>query len=219
MEQPDAQPSPELESPLEVFTVDDDSPLIFLHWRLLVADGTEEDNENQAPIFRTRVTFEGRACNAIIDGGSAMKAVDKLQLPTIKHPRPYRVEWVDDYLIIVNRQCIVPLKMGLYEDVIPMNVARIILGRPWLKRLKVITEHADNTYTFKWNGRRIQLKPMETPFYAKQATPIAFPHILTMCKLEVESKEQGVIYALVTKQLTNSNEDSTRGTTIAQLIF
>ena len=62
----------------------------FLQRCLLVADGIEEDDENQAPIFRTRVTSKGRACNAIIDGGSAMiviskEAVDKLQLPTIKH--------------------------------------------------------------------------------------------------------------------------------------
>ena len=96
--------------------------------------------------------------------------------------------------------------MGSYEDnvkcdVIPLNVAHILFGRPWLKRLKVITDHANNTYTFKWNGRRIQLqlKPMETSFYAKQAIPTTSPHILTMCKFEVERKEQGVIYALVTK--------------------
>lgn len=103
--------------------------------------------------------------------------------------------------------------MGSYEDnvkcdVILMNVAHILLGRPWLKRLKVITDHADNTYTFKWNGCRIQLKPMETPFSAKQATPTASPHIITICKFEVESKEQGLMYALVTKQVTDSKEDS-----------
>eukprot|EP00268_Persea_americana_P043976 TRINITY_DN4436_c0_g2_i3.p1 TRINITY_DN4436_c0_g2~~TRINITY_DN4436_c0_g2_i3.p1 ORF type:complete len:231 (-),score=35.77 TRINITY_DN4436_c0_g2_i3:1159-1851(-) len=49
---------------------------------------------------------------------------------------------------------------------------------------------------------------METPFSAKQATPTASPHILTIRKFEVESKEQGVMYALVTKQVTESNEDS-----------
>ena len=75
----------------------------------------------------------------------------------IKHLRPYSA-WVNDYLIPVNRQCIVPLKMGLYEDnvkcdVIPMNVAHILFDKPWLKLLKVITDHADNTYTFKLNGR------------------------------------------------------------------
>ena len=97
--------------------------------------------------------------------------------------------------------------MGSYEenvkcDVIPMNVAHVLFGRPWLKHLKVITNYADNTYTSKWNGRRIQLKPMETPFIAKQTTPIASPHILTMCKFEVESKEQDVMYALVARQVT-----------------
>ena len=91
MEKPDAQLPTEPKSTLEVFIADDDSPLLFLHQGLLIADGTEEDDENQAPIFRIRVACKGRACNAIIDGGSAMsviskEAVDKLQLPTRKHP-------------------------------------------------------------------------------------------------------------------------------------
>ena len=85
-----------------------------------------------------------------------------------------------------------------------LPLAHILFGRPCLKRLKVITDHADNTYTFKWNGHQIQLKPMETPFLAKQATPSTSPHILTMQKLEVESKEQSVMYALVTKHVTDS---------------
>ena len=120
--------------------------MILLHWRLLVANGTQEDNENQAPIFITRVTCKGRACNGIIDSGSALsviskEAADKLQLLTIKHLRPYRVAWVNDYAIPINRQCIDPLKMGSYEDnvkcdVILMNVAHILFGRPWLKHLK-----------------------------------------------------------------------------------
>ena len=80
-----------------------------------------------------------------------------------------------------------------------MNVAYNLFGRPWLQRLKVITDHADNTCTFEWNGRRIQLKPTLTPFSSTQVTHFAFPRILTMHKFEVESKRQGVMYALVTK--------------------
>ena len=49
---------------------------------------------------------------------------------------------------------------------------------------------------------------METPFFAKQTPPTASPHIFTMRKFEVESKEQGLMYALVAKQVTESNEDS-----------
>lgn len=54
------------------------------------------------------------------------EAVDKLQLPTEKHPKPYRVARFNDYYIPINHQCLVPFKIGIYEDsvwcgVIQMN--------------------------------------------------------------------------------------------------
>ena len=89
-----------------------------------------------------------------------------------------------------------------------MNVSHISFGRPWLKRLKVITDHANNTYTFKWNECRIQLKPMETPSLSPQASPSASPHTITMRKFEVESKETRCYVCLVTKQVIESKEHS-----------
>lgn len=145
MKQADIWPQFEAEQPLEVTDVDE-SPNLVLHWHLL------EDNENQAPIFRTRVSCKGKACNVIIDGGNAMnviskEAFEKLQLPTKKHPKPYRIAWVDDYSILINWHCIVPLKVGSYEDSvkcddIPMKVAHILFNRPWLQSLKVITDRS-----------------------------------------------------------------------------
>ena len=49
---------------------------------------------------------------------------------------------------------------------------------------------------------------MEPPFSSTQVTPSASPHILTMHKFEVEIKTQGVMYALVSRQVTESKEDS-----------
>ena len=68
---------------------------------------TKDDNENQAPIFRTGVSCKGKGCNVIIDGGSSMniiskEAIKKLQLPTTKHPTPYKVAWIYDYSIPIN---------------------------------------------------------------------------------------------------------------------
>lgn len=63
------------------------------------------------------------------------EAVDKLQLPPEKHPKPYKVAWFNDYYIPINHQCLVPFKIGTYEDsvwcgVIQMNTTHILLGRP-----------------------------------------------------------------------------------------
>ena len=70
-------------------------------WELLVTRRTlsahmkEEDNGvmQHDNIFHTRCHIEDKVCNVVIDGGSCMnvastKLVEKLSLPTTKHPRP-----------------------------------------------------------------------------------------------------------------------------------
>ena len=58
----------------------------------------------------------------------------------------------------------------------------------------------------EWTPNSIEAH--KNPCSAKQSTPTSSPHIPTMCKFEVTSKEQGVIYALVERHVTESNEDS-----------
>ncbi|RWR91096.1 putative mitochondrial protein [Cinnamomum micranthum f. kanehirae] len=153
---------------------DDGTPLLFLDRRLLLADSIEgNDDWNHASIFRSRVNCKCKSCNMIIDGGSAInvisqEAVEKLKLPTGKHPRPYKVAWVNNYSIPVCKQCVVPFRVGNYEDtircdVIPMNVSYILFRQPWLKKLKVITDHGHNTYSFNWKGGKIRQVPEESP--------------------------------------------------------
>ena len=111
----------------------DDVPLVYLERHLLITeDQLDEQDSNHAPIFRSRVHCMGKTCNTIVDGGSAMnviakKAVEKIKLPTTKHPRPYKIAWVNYSTIPVDKQCIVPFTLGSYEDtikcdVIPMKV-------------------------------------------------------------------------------------------------
>lgn len=106
----------------------------------------------------------GKTCNMIIDRGSAMnviakEAVEKLKLPTTKHLRPYKITWVNDSIIPIDKQCIVPFKLGSYEDtikcdVIPMKVTHILFGRLWLTKLKVVIDNDTNTHTFMWKGNK-----------------------------------------------------------------
>ena len=56
-------------------------------------DDMEQQREN---IFHTRCHINNKVCSIIIDGGSCTNVtsttlVEKLNLPTLKHPRPYKL--------------------------------------------------------------------------------------------------------------------------------
>ena len=68
----------------------------------------------------------------IIDGGSCTNIssttmVEKLGLPTTKHPQPYKLQWLNDCGDVrVNNQVLVSFRIGKYVDevlcdVVPMH--------------------------------------------------------------------------------------------------
>ncbi|PKI60872.1 hypothetical protein CRG98_018745 [Punica granatum] len=65
----------------------------------LQTKGVEEmQREN---IFHTRCYIKDKVCSVIIDGGSCTNVasttmVEKLGLPMLKHPRPYKLQWLND---------------------------------------------------------------------------------------------------------------------------
>ena len=78
----------------------------------------------------------------IIDVGSCTNVagtnlVEKLNLPTLKHPRPYKLQWLNDCgEIKVNKQVLIYFSIGKYKgkvlcDVAPKHTGHILLGRPW----------------------------------------------------------------------------------------
>ena len=77
----------------------------------------------------------------IIDGGSCTNVtsttmVEKLGMPTSKHPRPYKLQWLNDSgEVRVNKQVLVSFSIGKYKDevlcdVVPMQAGHLLLGRP-----------------------------------------------------------------------------------------
>jgi hypothetical protein len=61
------------------------------------ADDMEQQREN---IFHTRCHINNKVCSMIIDGGSYTNVastilVEKLSLPTLKHPKPYNLQWLN----------------------------------------------------------------------------------------------------------------------------
>ena len=92
-------------------------------------------------MFHTRCHVQGKACNLIVDGWRCTNAVstfliNRLGLSTIPHPRPYKLQWLNDCgEVKVNRQSIISFSIGKYHeeqlcDVVPMHAGDILLGRP-----------------------------------------------------------------------------------------
>ena len=66
--------------------------------RALNAQVKEDDMEQQREnIFHTRCHINNKVCSMIIDGRSCTNVasttlIGKLNLPTLKHPRPYKLQ-------------------------------------------------------------------------------------------------------------------------------
>uniref|UniRef100_A0A2N9I6V5 RNA-directed DNA polymerase n=1 Tax=Fagus sylvatica TaxID=28930 RepID=A0A2N9I6V5_FAGSY len=101
--------------------------------------GLHHQREN---LFHTRCFVNNKVYSVIIDGGSCTNVastylVEKLALTTLKHPHPYRLQWLNECgEIKVTRQVLVALSIGKYEDevlcyVVPMHACHLLLGRPW----------------------------------------------------------------------------------------
>ena len=115
--------------------------------------------------------MQNKVCSVIIDGGSCTNVasttlVEKLGLPVIKHPRPYKLQWLNDSgEVRVNKQVLVSFRIGKYEDevlsdIVPMQVGHLLLGRLWQFDHRVKHDGFSNKYSFVLNQKPITLVPM-----------------------------------------------------------
>ncbi|XP_024200577.1 uncharacterized protein LOC112203910 [Rosa chinensis] len=197
---------------------DHDTSLSSVVRRVLAAPKTGGEDWSRTAIFQMLVRCGDKAQKLIIDGGSCMNVVssstvERLKLQAQPHPQPYKVAWIDSTQIPVTQQCLVSLSCGDYTDsiwcdVVPMKVAHILLGRPWLFDRDVNHNGKENTYSFLFNKKKVVLKPMQAAEMAKYKGKASKGvgsnkkslHILTKKKFQVESEEAGVIYAVVAKE-------------------
>ena len=130
-----------------------------------------ELNEQRENIFRTRCHVNNKVCGLIIDGDSVTNVasttlVEKLNLPTILHPKPYKLQcWKDCGEIKVDKQVLVSFSIGKYCDevlcdVVPMHAGHILLGRSWELDRKAKKDAFTNRYSFVMNNKPVTLVPL-----------------------------------------------------------
>ena len=101
----------------------------------------DETNHQRENIFHTRYYVQSKVCGLIIDSGSCVNPcsitlVSKLNLCTVKHVKPYRLQWLNDSgEVKVTKQVVIPFSIGKYVDevlchVVQMQASHILLGRP-----------------------------------------------------------------------------------------
>ncbi|KAJ0967944.1 hypothetical protein J5N97_024861 [Dioscorea zingiberensis] len=182
--------------------------------RCILSTVPARDDWQRTTIFHTFLKCGDKVCKLVIDGGSSMNVVSttgvaRLKLTPEPHPQPYRVAWVDKTSLPVSQRCLVPLQMGNYSDkvwcdVLPMDIAHILLGRPWLYDLDVTHHGRANTYVFMHKGKSIMLTPARPK--SRNEPPKASPiHVakkpltlLTPKAFAQESTSSGILFALVT---------------------
>ncbi|GJS16697.1 RNA-directed DNA polymerase [Tanacetum coccineum] len=167
---------PELDEPSDELVYPDRGEALVIQRVLNVAVSKSVDDNSwlRNNIFRTKCTSKGKICDMIIDGGSCENVVstymvEKLGMKTEDHPEPYQLTWLKKgNTVKVSKRCLVQFSIGKsYKDevwceVIPMDAAHILLGRPWQFDRKTKHDGFQNTYSFKKDGVNITLVPFDS---------------------------------------------------------
>ncbi|KAG7572507.1 Integrase catalytic core [Arabidopsis suecica] len=130
-----------------------------------------EEKVQRENIFHTRCTIKNKVCNLIIDGGSCTNVaskymVDMLGLQKTKHPRPYKLRWLnDDTELKIAEQVTVSFSVEKYQDkvvcdIVPMRAGHLLLGRPWQFDQATCHNGRTNHYSFTYKDRKYNLAPL-----------------------------------------------------------
>lgn len=170
-EDDDCDSMPSLEDASDCEYAVDGHALVIMRSLSVQVKEEENDEVQRDNIFHTRCHVNDRVCSLIIDGGSCVNVaskllVDKLGLHTKKHPRPYKLQWLNDSgEVKVTKQVLVSFAIGKYKDdvlcdVVPMHAGHLLLGRPWQFDRKVTHDGYKNRYSFEKEGRKVTLAPL-----------------------------------------------------------
>ncbi|XP_057770964.1 uncharacterized protein LOC130990752 [Salvia miltiorrhiza] len=127
--------------------------------------------------------------------------VKRLGLTEVKHPKPYRLQWLNKTGVIkVTRQVKVPFHIGKYEDevlcdVIPMQASHILLGRLWQFDRRVTHDGFTNKYSFEYKQKKVSLVPLRPKqVYEDQVQLQNEVEKVKSKEHPIEKKENGLIH-------------------------
>ncbi|KAK8928243.1 hypothetical protein KSP39_PZI017395 [Platanthera zijinensis] len=144
-----------------------------------------------------------------------------MQLSAEPHPHPYRVHWVDKLAIQVFQRSLVPIRLAFLEDkvwcdVISMDVAHALLGRPWLYDRDATCYDRSNTRVFFDKGRKITLTPtqprdstkgqVESSISVGSARPLHIPRKGDFLRESLDSRVMFVVAATLASDATTDFE-------------
>nr|XP_027124151.1 uncharacterized protein LOC113740831 [Coffea arabica] len=167
--------------------------------RALATQVKKVDEAQRNNIFYTRCHVKDRVCSLIIDAGSCTNMastlmVDHLSLPTLRHPSPYRLQWLNESGDIkVTKQVVVPFRIGKYEDevlcdVVPMQASHILFGRPWQYDKKTTHDGFTNKYSFLHHNKKMMLVPLTPQQVHEDQLRLQQKHERELSKKSTDSK-------------------------------
>ena len=202
------------DEPEDVEEVYPDTGHLLVVRRSCLAPKADDQYPQRNRLFQSRCTINGRVCSFVIDSGScenviAAEVVSKLDIKDEPHPTPYKLAWLQQtHDLFVTRRALVTFSVGniykdqVYCDVVPMDAAHLLLGRPWEFGRRIIHDGFLNTYSFTFDNHKLVLKPfppMLQPPPAPQKPPSSTVLLLQHRPFEDTMREEGMVLILLTK--------------------
>nr|KYP34004.1 hypothetical protein KK1_045086 [Cajanus cajan] len=99
--------------------------------RLLNNQTSDIDQSQREKLFHTRCKVLENTYSIIVDNGSSCnccrtRLVEKLALTTIPHPRPYKLQWINEEGgIVVNQQANIPISIRKNKDEVLCDIVSL----------------------------------------------------------------------------------------------
>lgn len=154
-----------------------------------------DDEWLRTNIFLSTYTVNGKVCRFVVDSDScenivSEEAVQKLGLKTEKHPKPYKLAWLQKgsevtvfKLALISFSIGTNYKVQILCDVMVMDACHLLLGRPWQYDRQVQHDGCNNTYSFMFHSKKIVLLPNKEPTSPKPIT-----NLLSLASLQTRWK-------------------------------